>query len=668
MTSLATENFAAEVRRLRANPATGRIDLSGRNFAGQRLEKLDLGACNLSGCDFSDTTIIDCDFSGSNLAGSLFQRARVGGSKFRSVEMSGADLEGADFGGADFTDANLSGADLRKTNLKDAILEGAKLGGADFLLTIMPDGSVYEPQTHGGTLVRSAGAGRHLKILLTMPTWTDDLGGFSKIGRIRNPQIPLGLLYLATIAENHGHHVTFIDCDVEGVTIDELTRRTVASGFDLVGLSATSPIFHKAVTAADRIKTALGAKVKIIVGGDHVNIFGTNVFFDCFDFLAIGEAEETWPEFLEAFASGATDYSGIDGIAWRRDGQVVRNKPRRIFPDLDKLPLPAVHLSRMKQYRMSFALWKNRNIGKYVSIMMSRGCPFKCSFCSESSDVKYDGEVAKMRYRSAENIADEMEAHYRNYGIKHFFFMDSNITLKKKHTVDLCNEIIKRKLPITFEGWTRANLINDEMMALLRRAGLVRLSCGVESGDPEVLKIIKKDVPQEATREFFRLCEKHGVEAMCSAMLGSPGETKASVRRTIQFLDSIPELLFTNFSIANPYPGTEMLKWAREGKYGLRLRYDELSKYTRYDDSPIEVNDLTAKDLVRYQALGLIKIHLRPRRFIAAIRMLGFAPLVPIFIKMVLKVVRGGREMLWAFLSTSRPGKEYVAPAPAKLS
>jgi radical SAM superfamily enzyme YgiQ (UPF0313 family) len=266
------------------------------------------------------------------------------------------------------------------------------------------------------------------------------------------------------------------------------------------------------------------------------------------------------------------------------------------------------------------------------------------------------------------NIADEMEAHYRNYGVKHFFFMDSNITLKKKHTVDLCNEIIKRKLPITFEGWTRANLINDELMALLTKAGLVRLSCGVESGDPEVLKIIKKDVPQEATREFFRLCKKHGVEAMCSAMLGSPGETKESVRRTIRFLDSIPELLFTNFSIANPYPGTEMLKWAREGKYGLRLRYDELSKYTRYDDSPIEVNDLTAKDLVRYQALGLIKIHLRPHRFIAAIRMLGFTPLIPVFIKMILKVIKGGREMLWAFLSTSRSGREPSEPASIKLS
>ena len=118
------------------------------------------------------------------------------------------------------------------------------------------------------------------------------------------------------------------------------------------------------------------------------------------------------------------------------------------------------------------------------------------------------------------------------------------------------------------------------------------------------------------------------------------------MQQTIEFLNSIPELLYTNFSISNPYPGTQMLIWARTGQHGLRLRYDELSKYSRYDDSPIEVNDLTAQDFVRYQALGLIKIHLRPKRFIAAIRMLGVRNLVPVFIKMVIKVIQKAPETM----------------------
>lgn len=478
-----------------------------------------------------------------------------------------------------------------------------------------------------------------MKIMLTMPTWTEDLGVFTGIGKTRNPQVPLGLLYLATLAEDMGHEVSFIDCDVESVTVMALAKKIVKGGYDIVGFTATSPIYHKAVKAAEEVK-ARAPDTTIIIGGDHVNILGTRVLYDVFDFAIFGEAEETWPEFLEKFESDDDDYSGINGLIWRRDDEIVQNLPRRLFPDLDNLPLPAIHLTKIDDYRMTYALRKNRRIGKYVSIMMSRGCPFKCTFCSESSDVKYKGFVAKMRYRTPKNIVDEMEAHFKNHDVRHFFFMDSNITLKKRHTIELCEEITKRNLPITFEGWTRANLISDELMGLMARSGLVRLSCGVESGDPEILKIIKKDVPLEATREFFRLCEKHGVEAMCSAMLGNPGETRQSIRKTIAFLDSIPELLYTNFSISNPYPGTEMLAWAREGKHGLRLRYDDISKYTRYDDSPIEVNDLTAKDLVRYQALGLIKIHLKPKRFIAAIRMLGVGSLVPVFVKMVVKVLR----------------------------
>lgn len=487
--------------------------------------------------------------------------------------------------------------------------------------------------------------GTAVKILLAMPTWTDDLGGFTKIGKTRNPQVALGLLYLATLAEDRGHHVEFVDCDVENVTIGGLIERIDRDGIDLVGLTATSPIYHKAVATAERIKAAL-PHVRTIVGGDHVSIFKTEVFFEAFDYAAVGEAEETWPEFLDALASGATDFGHVDGLLWRRDGQVVENKPRRLFPDMDKLPLPAIHLTKIEEYRMTFAMRRYRDVGPYVSIMMTRGCPFKCTYCSESSAVKYGGELVPMRFRSPKNIVDEIEFHYRKHNIRHFFFMDSNITLKKRHTVEMCEEIIRRQLPITFEGWTRANLINDELVALMAKAGLIRMSFGIESGDPEIMKIIKKEVPLEAIREAFRLMEKYGIEPACSAMLGNPGETKKSVRNTIRFIDSIPQILYSNFSIANPYPGTEMLMWAREGKHGLRLRTDESGdvRYARYDDSPIEVNDLTAKDLVRYQALGLIKIHLRPKRFIAAIRMLGVELLVPIFLKMVVKVVKSAPE------------------------
>jgi radical SAM superfamily enzyme YgiQ (UPF0313 family) len=289
---------------------------------------------------------------------------------------------------------------------------------------------------------------------------------------------------------------------------------------------------------------------------------------------------------------------------------------------------------------MTFVTPAYRNTGKYVSIMMTRGCPFKCSFCSESSAVKHGGDALQVRFRSPENIIKEIEFHYRTHDIRHFFFMDSNITLRKRHIVEVCERLIELNLPITFEGWTRANLINDELVALMAKAGMIRMSIGVESGDPEIMKIIKKEVSLDEIRNAFRLIDKYGIEPACSAMLGNPGETKKDVYRTIEFINSIPEVLYTNFSISNPYPGTEMLKWAHEGKHGLRLIHDDLSMYTRYDDSPIEVNDLSAKDLVWLQTYGLIRLHLRPKRLVSAIRMIGFWTLLPTVTRMFFKLFR----------------------------
>ena len=475
-----------------------------------------------------------------------------------------------------------------------------------------------------------------MKILLVMPTWTEDLGMFSKIGRTRNPQVPLGLLYLATLAEDKGHFVRFVDCDVEKASTKDIAERVEKEKFDLVGLSATSPIFHKLVKTADAIKERC-PDVVTIGGGDHINIYKKEVLFDTLDFLAFGESEETWPEFLDRLESGSKDFADIDGLIWRKDGEVVENKPRRLLPDMNKLPMPAIHLTQQEKYTLSFATPKFRKTGKYVSIMMTRGCPFKCTFCGESNDVKYPGLKVPVRFRTPENIVAEIEHHYKTHNVRHFFFMDSNITLNRNHARKLCNLLIEKNMPVTFEGWTRANLINDEMMGLLAKAGVIRMSFGIESGDPEIMKIIKKEVEHKDIRNAFMLLGKYGIEPACSAMLGNPGETKKTVRRTIEFINSIPQILYSNFSISNPYPGTEMLAWARAGKHGLRLRYDDFSKYTRYDDSPIEVNDLTAKDLVRYQALGLIKIHMKPYRILAAIRMLGMWDLVPIFINMLRK-------------------------------
>lgn len=464
-----------------------------------------------------------------------------------------------------------------------------------------------------------------MRIILITPTWTDDLGIFSRIAKKRNSQPPLGILYLATAAEQLGHTVRAVDADVEDHTIDSLEKEIIEGEYDLVGISATSPIFHKAVTLAQRLKDRQ-CRAPVVIGGEHLNIFRKDAFHDAFDYAFYGESDFTFAAFLKIIAEGSRDFSSMRGFIYRKEGEVIETPPAERINDLDRLPFPAMHVLKFDRYVMTFAKFKQR---RYLPILMTRGCPFKCAFCSEPLTNPH------VRFRSAANVVDEMEKWASELGITHFFFMDSNLTLKRALAEGLCHEILRRNLKITFEGWTRANLVDKPLLALLKSAGLIRMSYGIESGDPEILKIIHKEVSQDDMRKAFAITDELGIEPACSVMLGLPGETRESVNRTIAFVRSIPQIRYANFSIANPYPGTEIYGWAQTGKHGMHLEISDFSQYRRYDYSPISVNDLTQKDLVRLQKIGLLQMHLSPRRIWAAIGMLGLGQLIPVAVSLI---------------------------------
>ncbi|MFZ3064438.1 MAG: radical SAM protein [Nitrospirota bacterium] len=469
-----------------------------------------------------------------------------------------------------------------------------------------------------------------MRILLVTPTWTDDLGIFAKLAKKRNSQPALGILYLAAVAEKRGHDVRVIDADVEGYTIDSLAAEIINSNYDMVGITATSPIFHKAVSLAKMLKSE-GYKNPILIGGEHINIFKGEAFLDCFDFAFVGESDFSFNDFLGHYESNSKDFHSVKGLIFRKDGKVVINEAGSRIDNLDELEFPAMHLLKRNSYIMTFAKFSSR---EYLPIMATRGCPFKCVFCSEPLTNPI------VRYRSPENIADEMEKWVKELGITHFFFLDSNITLKRQQIEGICRELLKRKLKVTWEGWTRANLVDRPLLTLMKEAGLIRISYGIESGDPEILRIIKKKVSHDDMLNAFKITEELGIEPACSLMIGLPGETRASAERTIEFARNIPQILYSNLSIANPYPGTELYDWAVEGKYGIKLHINDHSEYRRYDSSPISVNDLSQEDLVRLQKIGLLKIHLTPKRIIVAVKMLGFWNLIPVFISFITAGIR----------------------------
>ena len=455
-----------------------------------------------------------------------------------------------------------------------------------------------------------------MKILFIFPNWTKVFGTFSSVAKRASSFPPLNLALLAAIAETSGYEVRIIDAELESLSDQEILEKVKSFSPDIIGFTATTPIFYIVVNLAYKIKKAFN--IPIILGGTHVTIMKESAFKDCFDFLFIGEAEETFPLFLETYKNGR-NISSIPGLILKEKTNILFTGMPKPLSDLDIIPFPARHLLKTERYKVGTLQGKK----VYTSIMFSRGCPFSCIYCS----IKVFGR--EVRRRSVSNLVSEIESVIRQFDIRHFYFIDDVLTLDRKYIFNLCDEIEKRKLKITFEGSTRASLVDEELIQHLARGGLIRISFGLESADPEILRIIKKDVPLESYVEANRLTNKYDIETINSVMLGLPGETRESIERTISFLRRTREIQHATYSIAMPYPGTEFYDMAKNGEYGLKLHTEDFSKYQRYDSSVLSVNSISPEEFVYLQKIGLLKIYLTPWRIIPMIKRFGMLALIP---------------------------------------
>ena len=451
-----------------------------------------------------------------------------------------------------------------------------------------------------------------MKVLLLYPTWTGAYGLFGHFARRNSTWPPLNLALLAAIAERHGHEVTILDGEAEQISLDEMVRRAVDQKPDVIGFTATSPFFHLSRAVAEGIKR-LAPHIPIAVGGPHITIMKEQALLEPFDYAFIGEAEESWPQFLNQYEKGQ-DISGVAGIIFRRNGEIVSTGQPVDITDLDDLPMSARHLLHMPRYRLGTL----RGRLPFTSIQTMRGCPWKCIFCA-SEALK----TTEMRVRSPRSVVKEMKQVVETFGTRHFYIVDDVMTLWKEHILEICDLIDREGLVITFEGSTRANLVEEDVIARLVKSGLIRLSFGLETVDPEIRKTMKKQVPLEHYVKANGICNKYGVEALNSVMIGLPGETRDTVRATLKFLRQAREVKQANFAIAVPYPGTEFHSLAVKGEKGVRLMTQDFSEYRRYGSAVTTVGDLTPNDLIDLQNEGFVSIYSAPWRWMPMLQKHG---------------------------------------------
>lgn len=444
-----------------------------------------------------------------------------------------------------------------------------------------------------------------MRVLLLQPQWIQIYGKYSEAAKVGCVSPPLGLCYLASSLTNNGHKTIIIDMHADEVDDALLIDKIREIQPDLIGITSTTPIFDEAKKIAGLIKKNFD--IPIVMGGVHLTILPQDSMQECesFDYGIVGEGEKTIVELVSAL-EGKGDMESIHGLIHRKDGQIVMNCRRSLEDNLDSISPPALELLNLNKYVHPIP---NKGLVRYTSIFTSRGCPFDCIFCSQHTMFG-----KKVRYRGVENVLAELEKIVNELNIHHIIFMDETLTLNKPRLKEICAGIIKRGLRFTWEGWTRANTVDEEILMLMKEAGLVRLSFGIESGNPEILKRIKKGVVLEEIQQAYNLAKRIGIETRGSVMIGHPYETRKTIMDTFRFIKGIKECDQVFINITTPYPGTELYQMAINGEGGMKLLSKDFSKYKRYGDPVIEVGDMTGKDLIMLQKQGLWMFYLTPKR------------------------------------------------------
>lgn len=369
----------------------------------------------------------------------------------------------------------------------------------------------------------------------------------------------LGIGYIASyIEKNSGHQVEIFDTHTDNLTPFEAAEKILEKKPDIVGIHAITNNRFKTIELAKELKKKKPGVI-IVVGGPHFSLTSKNALeiVSEIDYVIRGEGEIAMLELLNAIEAGG-DKNKINGLSFRdAGGNIIENHSRPLILNLDDLPNPAWHLFGLEKYTKPI---DGTNI-KAIGVLSGRGCPNICVFCC---NAVY--ERAMLRLRSPKKFVDEVEMLYKDYGYKGFDFWDDTMTIVKQHVREVCEEIMKRKLDIVWYARARVNTVDQDLLHFMRKAGCVRISYGIESGSPKVLKVIKKNITLDQARSAVRASYNAGMKVMLNFMVNLPEETMDDLKQTVAFMKEMRKMkgIFATYGFSLIYPGIEMEKMARE--------------------------------------------------------------------------------------------------------
>lgn len=430
-----------------------------------------------------------------------------------------------------------------------------------------------------------------------------------------NLEPPLGICYLAGMLKDMpGARVFLKDYEVSRFSADELKGHLDENKIEVVGVSFRTASYRSAKEFIRVVKEA-DKNIFVVCGGHHATAFPKETIVDtgC-DAVCIGEGEYTFKELAENLMSKKNDLSMIAGLAYKKNGSVIVNKPRGPIEDLDLLPWPARELLDLGSYNI-------------MTVLTSRGCPFSCIYCDKGVSTR------NVKYRSAKDIYEEIKYIAGKLGKKRLYIVDDHFFLKKDRLDVIFGHIIENNLGIKWTAQARADGITAGMLDKAKKAGCEQIMFGIETGDPVELEYIRKSSKLEDAESAVLLTKSAGITARANFMLGFPISTKETARNTIKFAKRImPDIV--RFFAVSPLPNTDL--WDDiygKGHIPENVRWEEMDFYK----PSFDIKGMKRDELSLYVSAGYW--HVLKIGFIKEVTIL----FIPRLFKMIFLMIRTGK-------------------------
>lgn len=419
-----------------------------------------------------------------------------------------------------------------------------------------------------------------MRILLVQPNSTEEVNK-----EYLSLQFPINLGYIAAVLRKAGHNIKMVDFNV----MNREQLPVIISKFkpETIGLTAFTPTIYNAKKIISEIKQ-INPKIITILGGVHASALPVETMKEIkdLDYLVFGEGETTIIELISSLIN-KKGFIKVDGIVFRKAEKIIRNKPRKLIENLDSLPPPARDLIPFHLYaKHHVTRGFSRKEKKIMEIMTSRGCPNRCIFCA--GHINYGFRV---RFRSYENIAKEISEYIERYGINHISIEDDTFTLNRELVKRLC--LFFKNNNLTWNCNTRVNAVDYDLLRTMAGSGCKKITFGIESGNAEILRKIKKAITIEQAIKVVREAKKAKIRYVeCDFMIAPHiDETLETVNDTVKLIYKLmPD--FLSLSIMCPFPGTEI--------------YDLMVKHKLLDKNPDWSQFTVFGNLKRYKRLNYL--------------------------------------------------------------